>query len=607
MGRGEDPRAAPEASLPAFGKCTGVGAGRDSRSTGTALLEADGSGAEGMSMSPQANSLAARFARWVLEYAVRYWPEENRAWGLALAAEIDETGSVFETVRWLLGGIMLFTRSVLSSAWEWMKLPAGGARPGGADGPEGSSLLPRRSRVSTAAVLAAAALLLALPEGREAIRTVVASWHEYQQSDSDARTLEQLADRAEKEKDASTLAFVALSTRDPKRAEALIERAVALNPRLVWVYGSRNHRADYDPPQTEWLARLQAADPDNAVPYLLEAYALDPSSNRTLYQHGAPKDADFEAVESDSKWMALMERAYDAPRYDSYFQSHYRLTRVVWNREKNLSPAIVLSGLWSHAIPSLLNLRMFADVKIHQAQKARASGDLKRAESLLDEVDTFGIRMADGSATDIEKLIGWMISRNANKEVAVLYSSSGKTEDERRVTARLDQIEERFKEMRLAHNPATSAGPRTFRRKAILVQGFGTLAVVAGFAALAAILLLELFPRRIRSAKPIWRRAASLVADYAPAVVLIACSAFLVSFLPFQRVIAEYRASNYVLPNEERLRDAMWCLFEIPQYVTGVNAAVSTWTVVTVALSALLLFVLVRGFYRMRRNVAKPA
>jgi hypothetical protein len=343
------------------------------------------------------------------------------------------------------------------------------------------------------------------------------------------------------------------------------------------------------------------------VPYLLEAYALDPSSIGTLYQHGAPKDADFEAVESDSKWMALMERAYGAPRYDSYFQRRYRLTRAVWNREKNLSPAIYLSGLWSHTVPSLLNLRMFADVKIHEAQKARAAGDLKRAKSLLDEVDSFGIRMADGSETDIEKLIAWVLSRSASKEMAVLYSSSGKMEDERRVTAHLDQIEERFKEMRLTHNPATNARVQIFRRKAMMVQGFGTLAVVAVFAALAGILLLELFPRKIRSAKPIWRRAASLVADYAPTVVLVACSAFLVSFLPFQRAIAEYRASSPVLPSEERLMDAMRGLFQIPQYVTGVNAAASTWTFVTVALSALLLFALVRDFYRARRTVPKPA
>src|SRR5258707_2867322 len=193
-----------------------------------------------------------------------------------------------------------------------MTLAAGGSLPGGAGGPEGSSPLPRRSRVFTAVVLTVAALLLALPEGGEAIRTVGGSWHKYQQSDSDARTLEQMTDRAEKEKDASTLAFVALNTRDPKRAAALTERAVALDPQLVWVYGSRNHRPDYDPPQEEWLERLQEADPDNAVPYLLEADAMDPTSIRTLYQHGLPKDADFEDLQSDSKWMALMERAYGA-------------------------------------------------------------------------------------------------------------------------------------------------------------------------------------------------------------------------------------------------------------------------------------------------------
>jgi hypothetical protein len=52
-----------------------------------------------MNMSGQANSVTARFARWVLGCAVQHWPEENRAWGLALAAEIDETASAFETVR----------------------------------------------------------------------------------------------------------------------------------------------------------------------------------------------------------------------------------------------------------------------------------------------------------------------------------------------------------------------------------------------------------------------------------------------------------------------------------------------------------------------------
>jgi len=44
--------------------------------------------------------VTARLARWVLGCAVQHWPEENRAWGLAPAAEIGETASAFETVRW---------------------------------------------------------------------------------------------------------------------------------------------------------------------------------------------------------------------------------------------------------------------------------------------------------------------------------------------------------------------------------------------------------------------------------------------------------------------------------------------------------------------------
>ena len=127
----------------------------------------------------------------------------------------------------------------------------------------------------TVAILATAALLLFLPLGREAIRTVRASWQGFQESASDQRTLEELAARAEKEEDAGTLAFVALSTTDPKRAAALTERAVSLDPERIWVYGARNHRPNFDPPGEEWLARLKGADPGNAVPdHLFQERAL---------------------------------------------------------------------------------------------------------------------------------------------------------------------------------------------------------------------------------------------------------------------------------------------------------------------------------------------
>jgi len=135
----------------------------------------------------------------------------------------------------------------------------------------------------------------------------------------------------------------------------------------------------------------------------------------------------------------------------------------------------------------------------------------------------------------------------------------------------------------------------------MLLQGFGILAVLAGLAALASVLLLEMWPGRMRNAQTRWRRALCWMADYAPATLLVAIGAFLMSFLPFQHAFAEYRASSYMLLNDERLMGAMWGLMEIPEYVMGVHARVSIWAFVTIALAALLVFVLVRGIYRTRR------
>jgi len=560
-----------------------------------------------MSMTMQESSVTARMARWALWCAVRHWPEENRAWGLALAAEVDETASAFETVRWSLGGIMLFTRSVLSSAWAWMKLPAGSSLSGGTDGPGGPSLLPKRSRVFTAVVLAAAAMLLILPEGREAIRTVRSSWRGYELSGSDARMLDELAARAEKEKDAGTLAFAALNSLDRTRGAAWTEQAVALDPQFIWVYGARNHGPKMDPPKEEWLARLKAADPGNAVPDLLAADALAQPRFAAFYDQGGKIEGPREFLASDPKWMALMERASKAPRYDSYVHRHYQLARTVWNRERNLPPTIVLYGMWQHALPNLLNIRTYSEIEIAEAQKAREAGDSKRAESLLGGVDAFGMRMADANGADMEKLIGLAIARNANKEMANLYQTPDKTEDAQRVAKRLEQIAGQVQEIRLAVNLSRNARAKAFRKEAVFVQGFGILSVLAGFAALAGILLLELWPGMFRNANTIWRRAVCWAADYAPATLLVACGAFLVSFLPFQSAFEEYRTSSFLLGDEQVLTDAMWSLFEIPEHVVGVDGAVEIWSFVTIALSALLLLVLVRGFYRTRRTVAKPA
>ncbi|MCU1315771.1 MAG: hypothetical protein JWN63_1093 [Candidatus Acidoferrum typicum] len=170
---------------------------------------------------------------------------------------------------------MLFSRASASHFLTWLKLPIG-SRPSPTSLISGapSPLLPRRSRLFTTAILLATAVVLFLPQGREAMSTVRASWNGYRGNDSDLRDLQNLATRAEKENDARTLAFVALATPDPDRQKRLADHAVAIDPSLTWIYASRTGHPEYTPPSKDGLARLLAADSDNAFPEMIAARVI---------------------------------------------------------------------------------------------------------------------------------------------------------------------------------------------------------------------------------------------------------------------------------------------------------------------------------------------
>lgn len=555
-------------------------------------------------------SAISRFARWMLACAVRYWPEESRAWGAAMAAEIGDATNGFDAMRWSLGGIMFFARSVLSSAWGWLKSPAGSSLPGGL-GPEQRGWLPKRSRLFTAAVLTCAVALLLLPEGREAVQTVTASWLAFMPTNSDQRTLDKLAARAEKEKDAETLAFVALSpTRNPtpgteQRMEELVARTVVLDPSFIWIYGAKNHRANFYPAQKEWVERLQASDPDNAVPILLEASAV--ADQKLKATPGHPDESDFRSLGDDPQWMALMGRAYAAPKYDSYLAKHIRVMRDVWDRNPNLPPDIFLMGLWSHAIPNHLQMRLYAEIQVNAAKKALAAGDAKHAEALTQGVATFGARMRASSGAMIEELIGVAISRMADKEFAEIYTAEGKAEEARRATAHMDELEQLARHRAGRDDAGRAERARTFGRRAVLVQGSVILGGLALICAVVGIFTVEVWRGKPTAQTGLWRRLVCFSADWAPVTLLVASGGFLVSFLPFQKVLADFRVSSFQPMDEMRISDAMWSLVAVPEHVLGVDSAVAFWSAVTVTLSAIVVGMVAWGVYRARRAQTKPA
>jgi len=543
-----------------------------------------------MSVPPAPYPLPSRFARWLLACAVRHWPKQTRDWGMALAAEIDQTANMQEALRWSWGGIMLFARSLVAGFWAWLKLPAGAPHPTHRE-PSDRPVLPRRSRLFTFSMLTAGAIVLLLPLGRQAMTMVRDSWNEFRLSASEQRELAQLAQRAEKTNDAPALAFVALRIDDPARYAALADRAVSLNPAFVWVYvATRSHWPLGGPQPEQYLSRLRVSDPGNAVPVLL---AADTMAQRAEKRNEPKTPAEREALLArDANWMGLMEQALTAPRYDDYLQRHSELTSSVWSREQYLPASVVLEGLFAHTIPNLLNLTTFSNIQLRGAEKAVAAGEWHKAERLLGEVDSFGERIVSAKSTEIEKLIGLKLARDANQERVKLYAAAGRTAEAQGFRLRVQQIDDTAAALWARHDAESSGGQQGFRRWGILLYGSGALAVIAGCAGFVAILLLEFLPAGLGSRKRLWPRSLCWTADYAPAVFLLASAAFLMSSLPYAHAISEsFWQSNGVFDGD-LTSDALL----LPRFLK--LQAVVVWSSITVVLAAIAIFIVGHSIYR---------
>jgi hypothetical protein len=419
---------------------------------------------------------------------------------------------------------MLFSRAFASAVLAWLTLPAGSRlSPAPLSAETGTLILPRRSRLFTAAILLATTLLLFLPESREALSTVLASWNGYRGSASDLRALQKIAARAEKEKDARTLAFVSLVAPDPEGAAGLADHAAALDPGLAWIYASRRPRPEYHPPPKDGLARLVAADSDNAFPEILAAQAIcEPRLHALVAQHSLTPQETEAVLAANSDWVTHMDRAFRAPRYDSYFDRRWQLTQEVWNHNPDLSVSLIFNSIWSHPLLDFLSIKSYANILVQQAHQAASAGHPGQAESLLREVDSFGRRVADQGGLDLEKFLGLDVSRHATSELRDFYQRLGRMDESQEATRRLQLIEGRVDG--LTHSLRRMDQPRlhALERSALWVQICAILALLSAGIAAICLVALEWRPGRFTGQRVWFRRVVCVAADWVPTALLIA-------------------------------------------------------------------------------------
>lgn len=492
-------------------------------------------------------SFLTRLAQSSMNVALRFWPAESRHWGEALAAELSGVSGPFEALFWALGGIMLFARALGSRFATWLKLPVGGSfRSAMLNTGDKPSFLPTRSRLVTAVLLICTAALLLFPSNREALRTVRASWRSFQESGGDLRTLDALAARAEKERDARTLAFVAISYSDPQRGMRYAERAVELDPTLYWIYASNFYHPTQRPRPAEWIKRLQASDPENAFCYVLAAQDAVEPRLEALRRNGVPAIQDYDAaVKADAEWLRLMHRAVHSPRYDSYFEQHWELSHEVWSRESSLPFWVIAHGLHAFPIPQLVQIHTFTDILIHRAQQARAASHADQAAQILQDVTAFGSRMAYGRSTDLERLVGIDVSRQALRELHALYTGAGRSEEVQAVALHLQKIDSLRKDMlqRSSHSVSDPGYVKLFRQ-AVVVQFSVVFMILCGLLTVISLLALELRAFLPGTKRTLSGRLMCLMVDYFPSALLALSLIFLLTFRPFAQHFEQFRAGD---------------------------------------------------------------
>ena len=307
----------------------------------------------------------------------------------------------------------------------------------------------------------------------------------------------ELAERARQSRDAQSLAFAALHAgRD--QDVALAEQAVALDPSLTWVYYgvAYRHRSDHgwkDPAFAAtlktWLAKLQAWDPQNAVPYLLQAEVIHEQTEK-FPNYWAPFTPEKgEATSKQVEWVAAMEKAYSAPHFDSYNTRRFDVDRKVFQASGWARPdRLVLSGA-SYPIPALMNVRSYANYKVkYLAANAEKKKDHAEVLRQYYQVALFGQRMQVEGSMLIEQLMGASIDHLASEPLEAALRKDGQT-------AQADLVAFSFRRFRRDHPEAAHRDPLAISSNqiwAILLAHTAAFAVVfLGAATLLCALYLN--------------------------------------------------------------------------------------------------------------------
>lgn len=462
----------------------------------------------------------------------------------------------------------------------------------------------RRTRFMSLLFLLLSLAFFCVPEfrqGLQAQRFVFEDWTLLQRAGrlSD-RTLEEMWRDAEQELDARTLAFVALHTDNEQERFRRASHVAALDAGLTWIFWNPGPHRSRDPKlEQEKLARLQAWDKDNAVPFLSEAERI--FETKRLDKHALPTA--MPKLAEETEWRRVMARAFSMPRYDSYVKQRFELERTVLRQHGLDKPAVVLASAAAYPIPNLLNVRQYGRLLVFLGKQAEEAGRPQEALGSYWAAAHFGERMQLQSPVLIEKLIGANLQKDAYDRLASILRQMGRADEAAVLDYQLQRIRQ-DREIWAGKDPLAQSS--NYQWSVLTVHFFGALVVV--FGAFTALTIVYVNAKRWVRPEKRGRLYQLLTVgeNYAPILLFFACLAMYTSYYPYAQNYRYYMSAGGEVHDFEPLFYNVFPSFGAMPRRTQLPLGNPFGTYLWYALGGLVLVLVLAPLFR-RRAPAAPA
>jgi hypothetical protein len=538
----------------------------------------------------------------LLRFAIWIAPHDTLDWGHAILNELNHVEGNWSALIWSLGGAGVLAKHAIVA----LILPGTHRRTVSTASElfEKEGPLRKPALAVIASCVVASLLFFLAPVFRQAFRVSLAQWHDvlhvksrFNYAESDP-ALDALAKKAEQNRDAEALAFVA--ARHPNEAQRvrLADEAVRLDPNLTWVYAI-NGAVELTSSGTERLSTIEQWDPQNALPHLFAAQKIG-----VTVTHG--REFPLGKVEPNPAWEKEMAAAFQSPKLDTYLDRQKQLDHRVISRYHFDDPFRAASDENWYGFPSygVWYCHLYAESLLESGHALESHGDRKAAFEKYSEVARFGQMMSvDGELTffmskplkEAYSRLGALSQAEGNNASAAFYASLADQVDKAAVKERT-LLQGRFSGSEVSH------------WNAFTLRLSGLLMIFCAALLLLCILGVVIRSRSLRLSLLRPSRHTLALGFSAAVGTLLSSAVLFVTYRPYSQLLQRFlsKGDDTALPELSAfLRDAQLPLgsqFHLgpdSSYVGSWNAVFYFWFAVTI-LCALALLVAVFRHYQTR-------